>query len=75
MLFLEHLVKAFSYPIECIQTDNGQKFTKRFSAHGGSDKPTIFQVRLAQMGIRHKLIRPFTPRHNGKVEHSYRKTL
>lgn len=44
-----------------------------FSTHGGSDKPTIFQVRLAQMGIRHKLIRPFIPHHNGKVERSHRK--
>ena len=73
MLFLEHLVKAFPFPIECVQTDNGQEFTKRFSSHGGSEKPTIFQVRLAQFGIRHKLIRPFTPRHNGKVERSHRK--
>lgn len=73
MLFLDHLVKAFPFPIECVQTDNGQEFTKRFSSHGGSDKPTIFQLRLQQLGIRHKLIRPFTPRHNGKVERSHRK--
>lgn len=73
MLFLEHLVKAFPCPIECIQTDNGQEFTKRFSPYGGSDKPTIFQVHLGQLGIRHKLIRPYTPRHNGKVERSHRK--
>ena len=73
MLFLQHLVKAFPCPIECVQTDNGQEFTKRFSSHGGSDKPTIFQLRLQQLGIRHKLIRPFTPRHNGKVERSHRK--
>ena len=71
--FLEHLVKAFPYPIECVQTDNGQEFTKRFGAGGGSDKPTLFQVYLAKYGIRHKLIRPFTPRHNGKVERSHRK--
>lgn len=73
MRFLEHLVKAFPFPIECIQTDNGQEFTKRFSSHGGSDRPTIFQTRLQELGIRHKLIRPFTPRHNGKVERSHRK--
>lgn len=72
-LFLEHLIKAFPCPIECVQTDNGQEFTKRFSSHGGSDKPTIFQLRLMEHGIRHKLIRPFTPRHNGKVERSHRK--
>lgn len=73
MLFLEHLVEAFPCPIECVQTDNGQEFTKRFASYGGSDKPTIFQKRLKELGIRHKLIRPFTPRHNGKVERSHRK--
>ena len=72
-VFLEHLIKAFPCPIECVQTDNGQEFTKRFSPYGGSDKPTLFQERLAEHGIRHKLIRPFTPRHNGKVERSHRK--
>ncbi len=72
-LFLEHLIRAFPFPIECVQTDNGQEFTKRFSSYGGSDKPTIFQIRLREHGIRHKLIRPFTPRHNGKVERSHRK--
>lgn len=71
--FLEHLVKAFPYPIECVRTDNGQEFTKRFSSHGGSDRPTLFQLRLKEHGIRHKLIRPYTPRHNGKVERSHRK--
>lgn len=72
-VFLEHLIKAFPYPIECIQTDNGQEFTKRFGSYGGSDKPTIFQVHLGHHGIKHKLIRPYTPRHNGKVERSHRK--
>ena len=70
-LFVEHLVKAFPCPIECIQTDNGTEFTNRFITH--RDKPTLFQVRLGQHGIQHKVIRPYTPRHNGKVEHSHRK--
>lgn len=73
MRFLEHLVNIFPFPIECVQTDNGQEFTKRFSPHGGSDQPTLFQKRLQELGIRHKLIRPYTPRHNGKVERSHRK--
>lgn len=71
--FLEHLIKAFPFPIECVQTDNEQEFTKRFRSYGGSDKPTLFQVHLKEHGIRHKLIRPFTPRHNGKAERSHRK--
>lgn len=69
--FVDHLVKAFPFPIECIQTDNGTEFTNRFTSH--KDKPTLFQVHLEQHGIQHKVIRPYTPRHNGKVERSHRK--
>ena len=65
--------KHHGFTMECVQTDNGLEFTKRFCSYGGSEKPTIFQVRLSEYGIRHKLIRPFTPRHNGKVERSHRK--
>ena len=36
-------------------------------------RPTYFQKALAELGIHHKLIRVFTPRHNGKVERSHRK--
>ncbi|NWO20613.1 DDE-type integrase/transposase/recombinase [Oribacterium sp. oral taxon 102] len=70
--FLEHLLKAFPLPIECVQTDNGPEFTKRFIANSSSNL-TLFPKRLAEHGIRHKQIRPFTPRHNGKVERSHRK--
>ena len=69
--FVDHLVKAFPYRIECIQTDNGPVFTNRFTTH--RDKPTLFQKHLEQHGIAHKLIRPYPPRHNGKVESSHRK--
>ena len=34
---------------------------------------TLFEETLARLGIRHKKIKPFTPRHNGKVERSHRK--
>lgn len=71
-VFIDHLVKAFPLPIECIQTDNGLEFTKRFNASSLSNL-TLFQKRLAEYGICHKQIRPFTPRHNGKVERSHRK--
>jgi len=71
-VFLEHLIKVFPMPIECVQTDNGSEFTKRFNTSSVTDL-TLFQKRLAEYGIRHKQIRPFTPRHNGKVERSHRK--
>ncbi len=71
-LFLEHMLKAFKFKVECVQTDNGTEFTKRL---GSSDKPTLtsFEKKLKQLGIKHKLIKPYTPRHNGKVERSHRK--
>ena len=71
-VFLEHMLKAFKFKVECVQTDNGQEFTKRL---GTSDRPTptLFEDILKQRGIRHKLIKPYTPRHNGKVERSHRK--
>ncbi len=72
-VFVDHLVKAFPMPIKCIQTDNGSEFTKKFIPNTGSDDLTLFQKRLASYGIQHKTIRPFTPRHNGKVERSHRK--
>ena len=39
----------------------------------GTAKLTLFEKTLAELGIRYKTIRPYTPRHNGKVERSHRK--
>ena len=69
--FLEHLIKAAPFKILCVQTDNGTEFTKRLLP--GDNGPSLFETRLEQAGIRPKLIRPYTPRHNGKVERSHRK--
>lgn len=71
-VFVEHLLKRFPFKIECIQTDNGQEFTKALG-NAKNPKPTMFENKLKQHGIHHKLIRPYTPRHNGKVERSHRK--
>ena len=57
--------------VECVQTDNGFEFTNRFS-NSKQNIPTLFEAAAAKLGIRHKLIRPYTPRHNGKVERSHR---
>jgi transposase InsO family protein len=70
-IFLEHLVRYFKFLIECVQTDNGFEFTNRFS-NSKRDMPTLFGHKAFELGIRHKLIRPYTPRHNGKVERSHR---
>ena len=72
--FLEKAVAWFKrrgVAVECVQTDNGFEFTNRFS-NSKRDIPTRFELSAAKLGIRHKLIRPYTPRHNGKVERSHR---
>ena len=72
--FLKRLVKWYArrgIRVECVQTDNGPEFTNRFSTNK-RDRPSLFEATAAQLGIRHKLIRPYTPRHNGKVERSHR---
>ena len=73
--FLEHMIHAFPFDVECVQTDNGFEFTKRFNSSSAKNSPmlTMFEKKLLSLGIRHKKIRPFTPRHNGKVERSHRK--
>lgn len=71
-VFLEHMLKAFKFRIECVQTDNGAEFTKRLLP-AKQRTQTLFEARLKYHGIRHKLIKPYTPRHNGKVERSHRK--
>lgn len=70
--FLEIIMKKFPFKIECIQTDNGFEFTNRLNWQG-SKKKTMFERKLEELGIKHKLIKPKTPRHNGKVERSHRK--
>ena len=71
-IFLHHLIKKFPFKIECVQTDNGMEFTKSLA---NTQKPTLtmFEKHLNQLDIRHKLIKPYTPRHNGKVDRSHRK--
>ena len=72
--FLKRLQKWYArrgINVECVQTDNGFEFTNRFS-NSKKDLPTLFEQTAAALGIRHKLIRPYTPRHNGKVERSHR---
>ena len=72
--FLHKVVSFYKrkgFTIECIQTDNGFEFTNRF-ANTKRDLLTLFESTANNLNIRHKLIRPYTPRHNGKVERSHR---
>jgi transposase InsO family protein len=56
--------------VKCIQTNYGLEFTKRLIK---DNSLTLFEEKLKDKSINHKLIKPYTPRHNGKVECSHRK--
>ena len=72
--FLEILVKKFPFKIEKIQTDNGFEFTNRLSWQAFmKSKKTMFEKKLENLGIEYKVIKPHTPKQNGKVERSHRK--
>ena len=70
--FIRHCVKNFPFAIECVQTDNGFEFTNTMNS-SKTVRPSLFQKTLCELSIQHKLIKVFTPRHNGKVERSHRK--
>jgi transposase InsO family protein len=58
----------FGYLPKIIQTDNGQEFTHLKQ----TNKIHPLDLLCKELNIRHQLIRPRTPRHNGKVERSHR---
>ena len=60
-VFLDHMLKAFPFNVECVQTDNGSEFTKHYGS-SNSSALTMFEKRLKEYGIRHKKIKPFTPK-------------
>lgn len=67
--FLKMLLDKFPFKIQTVQTDNGTEFTYKYI----SDETVCpFDRALSSLGIKHKLIPPRTPWHNGKVERSHR---
>ena len=66
--FIKRAIVYFGYKPETIQTDNGSEFTN-FS---NTNRVHAMDVLCQELGIKHKLIRPRTPWHNGKVERSHR---
>lgn len=66
--FVKRAIVYFGYQPKIIQTDNGSEFTyiKKTS------KIHPLDILLNELNITHQLIRPRTPRHNGKVERSHR---
>lgn len=66
--FLKRAILYFGYQPEIIQTDNGAEFTHVKK----TNRRHPLDILCNQLKISHKLIRPRTPRHNGKVERSHR---
>ena len=66
--FVKRASVYFGYQPKIIQTDNGQEFTYTMKTNRTHPLDTL----LNQLNITHQLIRPRTPRHNGKVERSHR---
>lgn len=68
--FIRRAVLYFGYAPQIIQTDNGREFTNPKGT--GEGKVHIADITMNKLKIKHQLIRPYTPRHNGKVERSHR---
>ena len=66
--FVKRAIVYFNYKPQIIQTDNGQEFTYTMETNRTHPLDTL----LNELKIKHQLIRPRTPRHNGKVERSHR---
>lgn len=66
--FINRAIKFFGYKPKIIQTDNGSEFT--FNKETSRIHP--MDILCRKLEIKHQLIRPRTPRHNGKVERSHR---
>ena len=66
--FVKRAIIYFGYKPQIIQTDNGSEFTHIKK----TDKVHPLDRLLKSLNIQHKLIKPRTPRHNGKVERSHR---
>ena len=68
--FLHRAFLYFGYKPQIIQTDNGSEFT--YTRQTSNDRLHPLDRFCEEHGIEHKLIKPRTPRHNGKVERSHR---
>ena len=66
--FIKRAIIYFGYAPNVIQTDNGGEFTHIAK----TSRIHPFDIFCSTHHIEHKLIRPRTPWHNGKVERSHR---
>lgn len=72
--FIKKVRKYFPFEIKTVQTDNGFEFTNRLSWNAFlKNKKTMFEATLEELGINYVIIKPHTPKENGRVERSHRK--
>lgn len=68
--FLERVLAALPYPVESVLTDNAWVFTMQNAFYRTRETP--FAALCREAGIRHRLVRPYHPQSNGKVERFFR---
>ena len=66
--FVKRTIAWFGYAPDTIQTDHGGEFTHTHK----TDRIHPFDMLCSKLHITHKVLRPRTPWHNGKVERSHR---
>lgn len=69
-VFLEQMLRNMPFPIQAVQTDNGQEFT--FKHLPGETREHAMEAWCKRTSIFHRLIPPGVKELNGKVERSHR---
>lgn len=67
--FVKTLEEKLGLKINTIQTDNGPEFVNN---QVETDQPTLFEITLQKLGMKHRRTRPYSPWQNGKVERSHK---
>lgn len=67
--FIKTLEKKMELKINTIQTDNGPEFVNNKLE---TNLPTLFELTIEELGMKHRRIRPYSPWQNGKVERSHK---
>ena len=68
--FLRRVLETLPYRIESVLTDNAWVFTMQKAFHHARETP--FAALCREAGIRHRLVKPYRPQSNGKVERFFR---
>ena len=67
--FIKTLENKIGLDIKTIQTDNGPEFVNNQEE---TSQPTLFEITLKELGMKHRRTRPYSPWQNGKVERSHK---